>query len=526
MPPPTSLSAKQALAVGMGLAVTAREHPKRLAIASMHGDRSFAALNQRANQLARTLRSRGLCSGDSMALLCSNRPEFAAAYFAALRSGLRITPINWHLTGDEIAYILDNCEAKAFLADARYGAAAAAAVRGASMDLPARLAIGGEIPGFDSYDEALDAESPDDIGDPVRGSQMLYTSGTTGRPKGVHRKSPARRAAQVIGKRIEYRPESDIHLCTGPLYHAAPLGFSLVTPLASGCGVVLMDGWDAERSLELIDGFGVTHTHMVPTMFHRLLSLPEWRRASHPLSSLRVVLHGAAPCPVSVKRALIEWLGPIVFEYYAATEGWGSLVDSEEWLARPGTVGRPSDGQVEIRDDEGKRQPPGSPGAVFLLSPSDSSRFEYFKDPDKTSGTYDSSGHYFTLGDLGYLDEDGYLFLCDRSADVIITGGVNVYPAEIDAVLLGHPAVGDAATIGIPNEEWGESVLSVIELAAGCEASGELAAELIAHCRAELAHFKCPKDIEFADELPRHETGKILRRQLRERHWQGRERRI
>ena len=520
----TSLSAREAAKVGMGLAVIAREHPDRLAITSPSGDRSFAYLNERVNQLVRALRTRGLQAGDAVAMVCSNRPEFAVGYFAALRGGFRITPINWHLTAPEIGYIIDNCEAKAFLADSAFAQAAAGAHR-AAPDAAAALSIGGPVPGFEDFEDALGAEPADDIEDPVLGRSMLYTSGTTGRPKGVYRKQePTRRQGYTnIVNRIGYRPGGDVHLCSGPLYHAAPLAFSLVMPLGLGVGVVLMERFDAARALELIGGYRVTHTHMVPIMFHRMLALPEEERARFDLSSLRMVLHGAAPCPVPVKQALIEWLGPVVYEYYAATEGWGSFVTSEEWLEKPGTVGKPEEGQVEIRDEEGKAQPPGTPGTIYLRA-AELGRFEYYKDKEKTRKSY--AGDHFTLGDVGYLDDDGYLFLCDRSADVIISGGVNIYPAEVDAVLLTHPAVRDAATIGIPNEEWGEAVASVVELREGYAANDELAQQLVDHCRAQLAHYKCPRKVEFRDTLPRHDTGKIYRRLLRDEYWQGREKRI
>jgi long-chain acyl-CoA synthetase len=278
--------------------------------------------------------------------------------------------------------------------------------------------------------------------------------------------------------------------------------------------VVLMERWDAEAALALVESHGITHTHMVPTMFHRLLSLPPYVRERHDVSTLRSVLHGAAPCPVAVKRRMIEWLGPIVWEYYAATEGSGCFVDSATWLARPGTVGRPADGQVMVGDVDGRALAPGETGLVYLKAPA-VGRFEYFRDTDKTESTY--RGDYFTLGDVGYVDDDGYLFLTDRSANLIISGGVNIYPAEVDAVLLEHPAVGDAATIGVPDDEWGERVVAVIELQPGREPSPDLARELVDHCRARLAKYKCPQLVEFTDRLPRQDNGKIYKRVLRER---------
>jgi long-chain acyl-CoA synthetase len=309
---------------------------------------------------------------------------------------------------------------------------------------------------------------------------------------------------------------SDLHLCTGPLYHAAPLAFSLAAPLAFGVGVVLMEKWDAEEALRLIAEHKITHTHMVPTMFHRLISLPEDVRAKYDTSSLRHVLHGAAPCPVPVKQALIEWLGPVVVEYYAATEGVGSFVDSATWLSKPGTVGKPfGEGQVIIGDEEGKELPRDTVGLVYIKAP-EATRFQYYKDEEKTKGTF--RGEYFTLGDMGYMDADGFLFLTDRTANLIISGGVNIYPAEVDAVLLEHPAVGDAATIGVPNPEWGEEVKAVIELQPGLEPSDELRAELLEFCRGKLSSFKCPRSIDFVDALPRQDNGKIYKRLLRDRY--------
>jgi long-chain acyl-CoA synthetase len=284
----------------------------------------------------------------------------------------------------------------------------------------------------------------------------------------------------------------------------------------SGAGVVTMERWDPEEALRLIETHKISHTHMVPTMFVQLLKLPKEVRERYDVSSLRHVMHGAAPCPVHVKHALIEWLGPVVFEYYAATEGTGTFVDSATWLSRPGTVGKvlPED-QVKIADDDGKELARNEIGTVFLKAP-DIGRFEYFKAQEKTDSAY--RGNYYTLGDVGYMDEDGFLFLTDRSVDLIITGGVNVYPTEIDAVLLAHPKVADSATIGIPNDEWGEEVKSVVELAAGTEPSRDLEAELIEFVRNRLAHFKCPKTIDFVETLPRQDNGKIYRRLLRDQY--------
>jgi long-chain acyl-CoA synthetase len=523
---PSFATAREAAPFGMVLAVRAREAPDRIALHSPQGTRSFAELNANANRLVRALRRRGLGKGDAVALVCGNRPEFVETYKAAIRAGLRVTPVNWHLTGTEMTYIAENCEARALIGEARWSEALQQ-VAHSRPSLQARLAIGGSVPGFESYADALSAESGDDLEDPVLGHQMLYTSGTTGHPKGVLRPPAAARGgtASVLGQFFTYRPGEDVHLCTGPLYHAAPLAFSLVGPLNAGVTVVLMESWDTESALAAIERYRVTASHMVPTMFHRMLALPRNVREKYDISSLRMILHGAAPCPVPVKKALIDWLGPIVIEYYAATEGFGSLVTSEVWMRKPGTVGKPSEGQVKILDETGKEKPAGEIGSVYLRAP-EATRFEYFKDPDKTKRAFAGDGQYFTLGDMGYLDEEGYLFLSDRSADVIISGGVNIYPAEVDAVLLMHPAVADSATVGVPSDDWGEDVRAVVQLARPEQASPELAAELLAFCRERLAHYKCPRVVDFVEELPRHDTGKIYRRLVRERYWQGRERKI
>ena len=498
----------------------ALESPDRPAIISKQGNLTFGELDARTTQGARAMQRRGIEPGRSFALACSNRPEFAEALYSAIKLGLRVTPINWHLTAEEVAYIVNDCEAKVFFADARFAATCAEAAKD-SPDATVRFTCAGDIDGFESWDEALAAESTEPLEGIKPGSTMLYTSGTTGRPKGVYRRSQSRRRS-AVARAMDHRPGEDLHLTTGPLYHAAPLAFSLAGPITAGIGTVLMDGWNPEECLRLIDEHKVTHVHMVATMFHRLLSLPDDVRVRYDVSSLRRVVHGAAPTPVHVKKALIEWLGPIVWEYYAATEGPGATIGPEDWMRKPGSVGKPDvDDHVEIRDDDGNVLGPNEVGTVWLRSAeNEEARFEYYKDPDKTSRAYTDSRDRFTLGDMGYLDSDGYLFLTDRTADLIISGGVNIYPAEVDAVLLTHPAVADACTIGVPNEEWGEEVKSVVELKDGNEPTPDLAQELIEHCRANTAHYKCPRSIDFTDRLPRHDTGKIYRRFVREQYRQ------
>ena len=511
---------REAYRAGMAPAFTAHKAPARMAVIAGEARRTYGELNARANQLVRALRARGVGPGSAIALMCTNRPEFVEAYAAVLRGGYRMTAINWHLQAEEAGYVMDNCEARALIADARVADVAAEAAAMAPC-LSVKLAVGGAIPTFSSYETALQEQQADDIADPRFGSTMLYTSGTTGRPKGVYRQRAQLQTATVTNRstRAPMRSGQSLCLCTGPLYHAAPFAYNLAQPINMGVGVVLMDKWDPEQTLALIEQHCVTHTHMVATMFHRLLELPEPTRARYDLSSLQLVVHGAAPTPVHVKQAIIEWLGPIVHEYYAGTEGGGTAISSDEWLKKPGSVGKPTAGRVaEILDDQGTALPAGQVGRVFFRAP-EVGRFEYFKDTDKTASAYD--GDRFTLGDHGYLDEDGYLFLTGRTSEVIISGGVNIYPAEVDDVLHKHPAVADVACVGVPNEEFGEEVKAVVVLRQGHEPTGALGSELIAYCRDHLAHYKCPRSVDFVESLPRSEAGKIYRRKVRAPYWEG-----
>jgi long-chain acyl-CoA synthetase len=513
----TLLPAAEAILRGMGVAIHARANPDRLAIEDASGPHSFAELNARANQLVRGLRARGLEEGDAVALLCSNRVEFVEVYAAVLRGGFRLTPINWHLTAGEIGYIVDDCEAKAFVADARFAETAHDAAKLAPRAVT-RYAIDGSIAGFEDYAETLGEHSGNDLTDPVQGNSMLYTSGTTGRPKGVFKKGATRSVLlDPIMASSAFRPGEDRSLITGPLYHAAPLVINMAAPLAAGVGSILMDSWDAEQTLRLIESRRITHSHLVPTMFHRMLKLPEEIRNRYDLSSLRWIVHGAAPCPEHVKAEMIRWWGPILYEYYAATEGGGFWIDSAEWLRKPGSVGCIDRDRfdVSVLDEAGEDTPRGEIGTVYFKA-SATGRFEYFKAPEKTASVY--RGDFFTMGDLGRIDQDGYLFLTGRSAELILSGGVNIYPAEVDAVLLQHAAVADAATIGVPNEEWGEEVKAVVQLAEGTAPSDSLAAELIAYCREHLAHYKCPRSLDFEENLPRLDSGKIQRGKVRDRY--------
>jgi long-chain acyl-CoA synthetase len=526
------LSSGQAALQGMTVAYHAQQYPERTAVVSPLGNRSFGALNSKANQLARALRQSGLQPNDSVAMLLVNRPEFLEVYYACLRAGFRITPINWHLTGDNASYIVANCEAKAFIADIRCAESAIEALHTNHQQLRLAACVGGDLDGFVSYESVLAGQAETNIDNPELGSQMLYTSGTTGRPKGVFRErvtlttTNSRPADTVTAVSVAaaWNPQTDMALCTGPAYHAAPLAFNIIAPIANGVGTVLMDKWSPEETLRLITEYKITHTHMVATMFHRLLALPRQLRDQFELTSLRFILHGAAPCPVHVKESMMQWLGLVLYEYYAATEGGGGFfVGPQEWLQKPGTVGKtPPQADNRILDDDGNILSAGKMGTIYFKAPA--LRFEYFKDADKTAGSY--RGDYFTLGDMGYLDEDGYLFLTGRSAETIISGGVNIYPQETDDVMLRHPAVADVCTIGIPSEEWGEEVKSVVMLKQDSIASEAMARELIAFSKDHLPGFKSPRTIDFVDDLPRLPSGKIQRKVVRAPFWAGREKQI
>lgn len=508
---------------GMTLAVWAELKPDAVFVHDPSGrTRTFGEVNANANRLVRRLRQAGLKPGDALALVCSNRAEFVEVLAATKRSGLRITPVNWHLTADEIAYIVADCEAKAVVADVRVAAAGPAIA--ACPNLTVKLAVGGPIDGFEDYDAALAPFDGTDIGDPVLGNQMMYTSGTTGRPKGVFRPNPVLAPPGIYALR-GYDHATSVQLCAGPAYHAAPLAFDVNAALGAGCELVFLDKWDSEATLKTIADKRVTHMHLVPIMFQRLLALPDEVKKAHDVSHVKYIVHGAAPCPPEVKLAMIEWFGPVVHEYYAGSEGGaGFVIDSHEWLKKPGSVGkRPELLGSKILDDEGNERPPGVPGMIYHQLPPGGG-FTYYKDEAKTQKS--RVGDYFTLGDMGYFDEDGYLFLTGRDAETIISGGVNIYPQEIDNELIKHEAVADSATVGIPHPEWGEQVRAVILLKEGHAPSEELAEEILAFARANLPGFKVPRGLDFVTELPRSEAGKIQRNKVRAPYWEGRARQI
>ncbi|MBP6878658.1 MAG: AMP-binding protein [Phenylobacterium sp.] len=512
-----------AAAVGMTLAAWAVERPDAVAVYDPDGKaHTFRQINASANQLARLLRQRGLNTGDAVALICSNRCEFIEALAATRRAGLRLTPINWHLTAQEIAYIVEDCDAKAVIAESRTPAvrSALAMLNG----LAAKLVIGEPNPDCEDYRTTLAAFDSEDIDEPVVGGVMLYTSGTTGRPKGVLHEGYDSWSPRSAFTPLGYSPEASVQMCAGPAYHAAPLHYDVSAALAVGCPLVFLDKWDSETVLATIASFHVTHMHMVPIMFQRLLELPEAVRATYDVSSLAYIVHGAAPCPPEVKIAMIEWFGPIIHEYYASSEGGYFTIDSQEWLTRPGSVGkRATPLSAKALDEYGAECPRNVPGTIYHQLP-ENGGFTYYKDQEKTDAS--RVGGYFTQGDIGYFDEEDYLFLTGRSAEVIISGGVNIYPQEIDNELAKHPAVADSATIGVPHDEWGEQVKAVILLRSGVTPSEQLADDILGYARRILPSFKTPRSLDFVTDLPRSEAGKIQRNKVRASYWEGRSKQI
>jgi long-chain acyl-CoA synthetase len=483
---------------------------------------TYSQLDARSNQLAHLFRDAGLEVGDHVAIFMENRTEYFEILWAAIRSGLYLTPINCYLTADEAAYILKDSEAQALVASAELGnVAIAAAARVGDCNL--RLAVGGEIDGFDDYQVAMERFPTSPLSEQPLGDIMNYSSGTTGRPKGIRRSltgasidEPMRMTAMVGGL---FGFDTDtVYLSTAPLYHMAPLGFCLASHTL-GATVVCMEHFEPLDALAAIEHYRVTHSQWVPTMFVRMLKAPVDIRDRYDLSSMQFALHAAAPCPRPVKEQMLDWWGPIVHEYYSGTEGNGlTYVSPEDWLAHPGTVGRAMLGIIHVCDPDGKDVPAGVAGTVFFEQPTVG--FEYHNDPEKTrSGQHPAHANWATLGDIGYVDKDGFLFLTDRQAFMIISGGVNIYPQEIEDCLVMHEVVADVAVIGVPDTEMGESVKAIVQLVAGVEPSEELAATLIAHCRANLAGYKVPRSIEFEAELPRLPTGKLYKQVLRARYW-------
>ncbi|MER7761065.1 acyl-CoA synthetase [Streptomyces sp. NPDC097619] len=508
-----------------GFWAQAEADPDRVVLTAPDGEQWTAGrLHGRVNRLVHGLRAAGLDRGDVFAVVLPNGVEFLTAYLAASQAGFYLVPVNHHLVGPEIAWIVADSGAKVLIAHERFADAAGAAADEAALPADRRYAVG-EVPGFRPYEELLDGQPESAPADRTLGWVMNYTSGTTGRPRGIRRplqgKAPEEAHLGGFLGIFGIRPfDGNVHLVCSPLYHTAVLQFAGAA-LHIGHPLVLMDRWAPEDMLRLIDAHRCTHTHMVPTQFHRLLALPEQVRAGYDVSSMRHAIHGAAPCPDHVKRAMIEWWGSCVEEYYAASEGGGAFATAEDWLKKPGTVGRAWPiSELAVFDDDGERLPAGSVGTVYMKM--STGGFSYHKDEGKTRKN--RIGEFFTVGDLGYLDEDGYLFLRDRKIDMIISGGVNIYPAEIESALLTHPAVADAAAFGIPHADRGEEVKAVIEAAEGFTPGPALAAEILTHCERRLAGYKRPRTVDFITTMPRDPNGKLYKRRLREPYWEGHDR--
>jgi long-chain acyl-CoA synthetase len=479
---------------------------------------SYRQLVERSRRAAHVMRALGAERGACVAIMMENHRRYLELAWAAQRAGLRYTAISPRLTASEVAYVLEDAGTRALFVSETTAPVAREAAQQASV-VSARIAVDCDIAGFESYDRLLASHPATPLDDEAEGLEFLYSSGTTGRPKAIKAElslNPIGTAPAIVplfGGLYGFGRDT-VYLSPAPLYHSAPLRFNMAVHRLGGTTIV-MEKFDAASALELIERYGVTHVQMVPTMFIRMLRLADEERLGHDLSSLSAVIHAAAPCPIDVKREMIDWLGPIIYEYYSATEVYLlTAIDSEEWLAHPGSVGRARVGTPHVLDDEGNELPPGQAGTIWSEG---GLSFEYHNAPQKTAESRNKRG-WTTVGDVGYLDADAYLYLTDRKADMIISGGVNIYPQEAENVLVTHPAVADAAVFGIPHPDLGEEVKGVVQVAAGASPSHELKAELLCYCHQRVAKYKCPRTIDFVDQLPREPTGKLYKRLLRQRY--------
>ncbi|MEE4381721.1 MAG: AMP-binding protein [Pseudomonadales bacterium] len=504
--------------------IHAAKHPDKPAfvMAGSGETVTYGELEARSNQGAQLFRSLGLQAGDHIALMLENHPAFFTICWAAQRAGLYYTAISYRLQEEEVAYIVSDCRARVFLTS--HAQRELAARLRERIDVDAAYMLDGTVPGFDAWEDALARQPATPIADETEGADMLYSSGTTGRPKGIKvplSGEPLGSAGGLLGlaSALYGMDEHVVYLSPAPLYHSAPLRYNMAVSRLGGTSVI-MEKFDPEEALRLIEAHGITHAQFVPTMFVRMLKLPEDVRTKYDVSSLKVAIHAAAPCPVQVKQAMMDWWGPVIHEYYAGTEGNGfCAVGPQEWLAHPGTVGRPLLGEVHVCDDEGNEVETGETGTIYF---GNGGAFEYHNDPGKTEDSkHPKEKGWTTLGDMGYVDEDGYLYLTDRKSFMIISGGVNIYPQEVENLLVTHPKVADVAVFGVPNAEFGEEVKAVVQPVDWNAAGDALAAELVGFCREHLSHIKCPKTVDFERELPRHPTGKLYKRLLRDRYWEG-----
>ncbi len=503
----------------------AKEFPNKPALinAATGATVSYRELDDRSNQLAQLMWDSGLRRGDHVAILMENHACYFDVVWAALRSGLYLTTINRYLTTEEAAYILDNCDAKV-LVTSHHMSEVAAGLPDAPSQCVTWLMVDGAIAGYQDYEQAIGAYPAQPLQNEPSGGFMLYSSGTTGRPKGILRPLPETQIGDDAGpvgalqKQLWGFDTNAVYLSPAPLYHSAPLGFTTATQALGGT-VVMMPRFDPVLALQAIEKHRVTHSQWVPTMFSRMLKLPVEDRSGFDLSSHKVAIHAAAPCPKQVKQQMFDWWGPILYEYYGGTELNGlTHVTPQDWLAYPGTVGKPILGTLHICDEDGAALPNGESGLVYFELPQ--MPFEYFHDRGKTKGAqHPQHPNWSALGDVGYVNDEGYLFLTDRATFMIISGGVNIYPQEIEDIMVMHPKVADVAVVGVPNEEMGEEVKAVVQPAAGCKPTAELAAELLGYAREHIAHYKCPRSIDFEVELPRLPTGKLYKRILKDRYW-------
>jgi len=484
---------------------------------------TFAELDAAANRLSQLLRAAGLQPGDHIAICMENHPRYMEIVWGCHYAGLVYTACSSRLTSRELAYIINDCAAKAFITS-KYKADQATEVLPEIGNASLRLMLDGTVDGYESYETAVSAQPATPLPSRVAGMDMLYSSGTTGMPKGVTRAfvpQPLDETPAGVGGLLSLLfgfTKDSVYLSPAPLYHAAPLRFCMAAQ-SMGATIVVMEHFDPEDYLRLTQAHRITHSQVVPTMFVRMLKLDPAVRTKYDVSSLQCVIHAAAPCPKQVKKEMIEWFGPIIHEYYAGTEGNGFVYcNSQMWLAHEGTVGTPINCTVHICDENGNELPRGEAGTIWFEG---GASFEYHNDPEKTKGSRDARG-WSTLGDVGYLDNDNFLYLTDRKAYMIISGGVNIYPQESENVLITHPKVVDVAVLGIPNDDFGEEVKAVVqpkEMPASPEAAKALEQELIAFCRSQLADVKCPRSFDFRPELPRHPTGKLYKRLLKDEYW-------
>jgi long-chain acyl-CoA synthetase len=484
---------------------------------------TFAELNDRSNQLAQLMWAEGLRAGDHVAIFMENHLRYFEVVWAALRSGLYLTTINRYLTDEEAGYILDNCEAKVLVTSSKLGEIAAS-LPDFAPGCSRWLMVDDPIDGYEAYEDAIAAFPAESLAEEPAGQFMLYSSGTTGRPKGILRPLTGASIHDDAGpvgalQQLLWGFDTEtVYLSPAPLYHSAPIGFCTAT-LALGGTVVMMPRFDEIGALRAIEEHRVTHSQWVPTMFTRMLKLPADDRSGFDFSSHKVAIHAAAPCPAGIKQQMIEWWGPIIYEYYGGTELNGlTHVNSEEWLAHPGTVGKPVIGTIHICDEDGKELPNGESGIVYFELPQ--MPFRYLKDDEKTKDAqHPEHPNWSALGDVGYVDDDGFLYLTDRATFMIISGGVNIYPQEIEDAMILHEKVADVAVVGVPNEEMGEEVKAVVQVAEGVTADDALAEELLDYAREHIAHYKCPRSVDFMDELPRLPTGKLYKRIIKDAYW-------